>query len=134
VRSICGHLKFLISGVDIYNGGMHLIGHDFKVHAIFTKLVYPNFKNIQKYLYNHSNNPQEIFTFLEDISFEMKSDCPEVLIHKFTCSLATHSKTVLADIRTLIYSFLFEFLPNNSNGKLKHFRIKYNLSSILPFW
>lgn len=64
----------------------------------------------------------------------MKSDCPEVLIHKFTCSLAKNSKLVLADIKTLIYSFLFEFLPNNSNGKLKHLRVKYNLSQSLPFW
>jgi len=47
----------MISGVDVHNEGMHLIGYDFNIYAIFTKLVYPNFKNIQNYLYNHSNNP-----------------------------------------------------------------------------
>jgi len=58
----------------------------------------------------------------------MKSDCPEVLINKFTCSLAKHSRIFMADIKILIYSFLFEFLPKNSNRKLKHFRVKYNLA------
>lgn len=64
----------------------------------------------------------------------MKSECPEVLIQKFLCSLTKYSKVILSDIRTLIYSFLFDFLPKNSNGKMKEFRVKYNLSQSFSFW
>jgi hypothetical protein len=48
----------------------------------------------------------------------MKSECPEVLIQKFICSLTKHSQTVLSGVRALIYSFLFNYLPKYSNGKM----------------
>ena len=75
-----------------------------------------------------------MFSFLEDLSFGMKSECPQILIHKFIVSLAIHSSAFLADLRTLIYTFLYGYASRCSDSISNKFRVNYDLSLALPFW
>ena len=80
------------------------------------------------------NSDEEVLTFLEDLSFCMKSECPEILIHKFIVSLANHSPPFLADFSTLIYTFIYDYTSHWSESISNTFRVNYDLSLALPFW
>ena len=77
---------------------------------------------------------EEVFSFLEDLSFGMKSDCPDIIIHKFIVSLANQSPAFFADLRNLIYAFLYDYTSRWSYSISNIFRVNYDLSFTLPFW
>jgi hypothetical protein len=64
----------------------------------------------------------------------MKSESPCILLQKLLSSLTKHSPALLADLRTLLYTFLYHHLPTSTPSIAHNFPVNYDLSLSQPFW
>ena len=102
--------------------------------TFYAKFILPNFKAIHMYLRLHSNNIDQICSFLDDLSFGMESQYIEVATHNFIATVYRASEELRMTVRTMICSFLFQYLPQISKGQIKGDKIAFFNSGGLPLW
>jgi hypothetical protein len=104
------------------------------IFEIYTKMIFPHYKLTQLYINEHSGNISEISDFLKDLTYDMKSECKETIVHKLIINICRSSPEIRKNMRLVICAFLFQYLSKITNEEVQPIKSHLFNNDAINFW